>query len=579
MTNMDFGNSGSPGAPKKSSIFAGISPAPAPAYSAPAPRPAADADSVAILKQKLDALEKNIVSQLEKKISEQLKALPSASPVAPPRPPSPPPPPPPERSVPAFAAGMGDALLSKIAELERRLGEFSQQASLSASQMRNIEESKISARREIEDLLKAVREQQKYSEIDRQMHSQLEKSWSRVEELEKKLMDFYSSVLAMEARRKEDFAAERGREQSSLGEIKEALSSLARRMEGFERSVQSVPALTFRELNGELQIQLEASREAAAKRQEELFSELRRQTAASASVSSDALKENSSALAAMKEMLGLLAGRLASLEQKAQSAPALTLSRELEERFAAEREADAKRQEEFFEALKRQTAASAAVSEGALKDNAAALRAGFKEYAANEIALLGRQLNSFLEENRRENAAQADALKGALSQHKAVSESALADFSRVAAENRIKAEGVETALGFFADKLQARFEALAGDMLAKTRKENEEKFEKFGAKYADALASLSFLEIFQTAASGAAEKLAYFEGVIGAFVKSVDREDLAKALGVSGMLRRGGFEDLERALGQLKVEKERIENIRASLLSRFRDIFGGKEKP
>jgi len=91
------------------------------------------------------------------------------------------------------------SLLAKINELDKKLEEFTRSAMMSSAQMKNIEESKISARREIEDLLKVVREQQKYSEMDRQMHDQLEKSWHRVEDLEKKLMDFYALSMSKSA--------------------------------------------------------------------------------------------------------------------------------------------------------------------------------------------------------------------------------------------------------------------------------------------------------------------------------------------------------------------------------------------
>ena len=490
---MDFGNLGSEGAQKKGSIFEGLNllpklkralPVPPPtritapqpvraAAPPPALAPAADSESVAVLKQKIDALEKNIAVQLEKKIAEQFKAISSA-------------PPPPSVSGGRPAAPCPpDALLLKISELERRLGEFSQQAGFSASQMRNIEESKISARREIEELLKAVREQQKYSEIDRQMHSQLEKSWVRVEELEKKLMDFYASVLVLETHRKEDLAAERGRDQSSFGEIKDMLVSLARRLEAFERAAASAPAITAQDLRRELEAGLAAS--------------------------------------------------------------------------------------------------------------STTLRSVFADYAAGEMARIGQKFNIELETLRREGASQAAALKDAL-----------AGFSSAARENRIKTDGVETALGAIAEKLQGRFEALAVSMLAGLKKENDERFEKFGGKYegalvealaaammnglkkdndekfnkfsekyAHALTSLSFLETFQAAAGGAAEKLAYFERIISAFVKSADRGELSGALGVSGMLRRGIFDDMEASLGQFKAEREKIENIRASLSSRFKDVFKG----
>lgn len=159
---------------KKDSIFAGLSPA----SSAPpvaASKPAVSDQELAALKQKIDSMEKNIVAQLERKITEARNPVP------------PPPPKPPDMGA--------QFLLSRIGELERKLEEFARGAMMSSAQMKNIEESKVSARREIEELLKVVREQQKYSEMDRQMHDQLEKSWRRVEDLEKKLMDFYASSM------------------------------------------------------------------------------------------------------------------------------------------------------------------------------------------------------------------------------------------------------------------------------------------------------------------------------------------------------------------------------------------------
>ena len=180
---MDFdsrGSGGQSGGEKKESIFASLSPSTPPAHAMQGvPKQADSSESVSALKQKMESMERNIVSILEQKLAEQLK-------------PMSPPPPPPNRPAPPE---MG-LLLKKIEELEKKLADSSQ---FSAVQMKNIEESKISARREIEDLLKAVREQQKYSEMDRQMHEQLEKSWGRVGELEKKLMDFYSSILAVQA--------------------------------------------------------------------------------------------------------------------------------------------------------------------------------------------------------------------------------------------------------------------------------------------------------------------------------------------------------------------------------------------
>ena len=151
---------------KKDSIFSGLSPAPAPSP-VTAPRSAASDQEMSALKQKIEALEK------------QAKApAPPAPQFTAPRPPD-----------------SGQFVLAKINDLEKKLEEFSRGVMMSSTHMKNIEESRNSARRETEELLKAVREQQKYSEMDRQMHDQVEKAWGRVEDLEKKLMDFYTSAM------------------------------------------------------------------------------------------------------------------------------------------------------------------------------------------------------------------------------------------------------------------------------------------------------------------------------------------------------------------------------------------------
>jgi len=162
------------------SVFAGILPQEAPAQpAAQVPQevrrgPSAD-EAISAVKTKIDAMEKTILAQIERKMEE--KAAQAAVQ----------PPPPPPSPVPAL-------MLKKIEDLENRLKDYQERSVVSAGQLKSIEESKIGARREIEDLLKAVREQQKFSELDRQMHEQLQKSWTRVEDLEKKLMDIFTTT-------------------------------------------------------------------------------------------------------------------------------------------------------------------------------------------------------------------------------------------------------------------------------------------------------------------------------------------------------------------------------------------------
>lgn len=163
---------------KKDSIFSSVFPQPDPVQPpvqavAPVPRPAVPDEQVSALNRKIEMMERSIVGEIEKRLA----TVPQPAPPIPQPVPSVPP-----------------VLLEKMTEMETRFREFQEKFLLGAAQMKNIEESKISARREIEELLKVVREQQKYSELDRQMHAQLEKAWSRVEEMEKRLVEAYGAA-------------------------------------------------------------------------------------------------------------------------------------------------------------------------------------------------------------------------------------------------------------------------------------------------------------------------------------------------------------------------------------------------
>lgn len=130
-------------------------------------------DVVAELKRRLDRMEKNISTQ----------PVPATQPG--------------RQTAAESGAGVNreEAVLSRLSGLEVRLAEIADKLVPGIVSARAAEESKAGARREIEELLKVVREQQKYSEMDRQLHEQIEKSWHRVEELEKKLMEVYSGIV------------------------------------------------------------------------------------------------------------------------------------------------------------------------------------------------------------------------------------------------------------------------------------------------------------------------------------------------------------------------------------------------
>lgn len=476
------------GTPRKDSIFSSITPAqPAPApMPAPAPRPAVDAEAVNTLKLKIDALEKNIVAQLEKKLGDQAKAAIQA-------PPSPPAPP--------QASTQQEQLLRKIEDLERRL---SDSTAVSASHLRNIEESKISARREIEDLLKAVREQQKYSELDRQMHDQLEKAWTRAEALEKKLMDFYASVLELEARRKEDSSSAADKAAASSERLAAALEALSSRIEHLERrgSESSLPALA----------------EDIRRNQQEFMSK--------------AMREGNALLAAQEE-----AGRemLANFRESATSL------------------------RDFFDNQFRRELTM------------------LNERVAAENAALRREITAALEESRRLAREQGDAAAART-----------AEFGRLLESTRLKAESAEAALETsarrqalaleeFARRMDAELRAVNADFLAASRRDSEDRFSRFGAKYADALLAVTFIESFRAAVGGALDRLESHGGRMAAFLAHVSPGQLEKLLGVSGEMVRDQFEAMANASEGLKADIAALREIKRGIEEKVRGVFGAEK--
>jgi hypothetical protein len=478
------------GTPKKDSIFSSLAPAqpapmPAPAP-APLPRPAADSEAVNALKQKIDLM--------ERKLAEQLKAAASA--------PAPQPAPPPQN----------DLLARKMDDLERRICDFGQAAAVSASQLKNIEESKIAARREIEDLLKAVREQQKYSEMDRQMHDQLEKAWSRAEDLEKKLMDFYASVLDMETRRRTEAASASDRSVAAL----EALSS---RMEKLEQRLSAAA--------------LDQSAQEARKAQEELMAKTSRESAELLAALAQAGAETRKA---QEEFMARAARESASLlaAQEAAGREALT----------GFRETSASLREFFDNNFRREMAL-------------------LNERVSSETSALRREVTSSLEESRKVWREQSSALAD-----KTSSLERSVDAAAAASAGQVRA------LEEFAGRMEASLRAISGEYMAAVKKDGEERFSRFSAKYADALLTVTFVENFRAAVAAATDKLEAHETTLKEFLANVTPAQLGKLLGVSGELIRKNFDAMTVSAAGLKEDVTSLREIKREIERKVRDIFG-----
>ncbi|MDO8806606.1 MAG: hypothetical protein Q7R35_19510 [Elusimicrobiota bacterium] len=626
----------------KNSVFAGLfpasEPAPAPAPAPQAPKPEASDEKMAALNKKIEQMERAMAEQAENKDPGQAahSGLPSPHPVDPGGT---------SKALPPQFAAAPEFIL-KMTEMESRLKEFQEKFLFGASQMKNIEESKISARREIEDLLKAVREQQKYSEMDRQLHDQLEKSWKRVEDIEKKLMDFYSILMSTEARRREETAASSVKSAS-------ALEGLAARLAGLEQNISALalrPAEAIVELSTRLAgldqkisaiaarpaVGIEALAAGLAGLEEKIAALADRPAAAIAGLTAGlaGLEQKTTALADRPAAaIAGLAASLAGLEQKTtaladrpaaaiaglaagfsgleQKITALALKpaaaiEGLSARLAVQdqkisslvaRPEIAESHLKFLRDqaalfMKKTAAYSAASQEAASRGFHALMRVSaesFKEFLGNcvrgELEHLHDKVAGEAEAIRCEAAESAAEHRRFLREQAAVFAERTAEFGKLGPENILKAEGIEAALEASAGRraqaleeltrrLEADLQNKCTECFAGTKKENDERFEKFGAKYADALVSATFLEGFKSDLGSALERVEFAQNQMTSLLKEVPPEKLEGLMGVSGMMFRKKFEAVVLALEKLKADSETLRGIKRGVEERFRDIFG-----
>jgi len=487
---------------KPNSIFSAINPQPAapPPAAAQAlpPRPAVSEETANLLRQKIDSLEKNILAQLEKRLASPPAAAPQAAEAA---------------------------FTMKLSELERRIEEFSRMAVLSASQMKNIEESKIGARREIEDLLKAVREQQKYSELDRQMHEQLEKSWARVEELEKKLMSFYSSLLDGQQKKSDD-------DVRLAAESASRLSAIEAKLSGLDSSIEKIMEVRlgsglFAVLRQELEREFAARRRA----EEPNVAAIREEVTRQAREFADRNKADAANIAAIREEVA----RQSREASAARQADAANMAAIREETARQAREASAARQagETNLAAIREEAARM-------VREADTARQAGATDLAAirEEVSRQGRELAARIE-----------------------------DFRGAAESNRLRVEGVQEALARSAretaelleaaferaeEKARLREEEFLLRLRAEQSKHAAEQAAEFGRLYGDVLRGLGALDQARLLAGPVVSRVSELEVKLSSALGLIDPDRMPGMPGVSGMAMRRGFAELREVLSHVR---------------------------
>ncbi|MEI7528458.1 MAG: hypothetical protein WCK76_05885, partial [Elusimicrobiota bacterium] len=151
-------------------------------------------------------------------------------------------------------------------------------------------------------------------------------------------------------------------------------------------------------------------------------------------------------------------------------------------------------------------------------------------------------------------------------------------------ENVLKTEGIDAsiaaaarrqadALEEFSRRLRSEIGAMNQDFSAAAKAENDKRFEKFGAKYAEALLSAAFVESFRAAVAESVDKFEKSGAQLEAFLKEASPDQLQKATGVSGMMIRRQFETMTAMLEALRTDTTRLREIKKSVEDRFGDIF------
>ena len=105
------------------------------------------------------------------------------------------------------------------------------------------------------------------------------------------------------------------------------------------------------------------------------------------------------------------------------------------------------------------------------------------------------------------------------------------------------------------------------------RAENAERFEKLGARYADAMLSMSFMDSFFLSVEESERKIAAVSSELGAALKDLDKDRVQSLTGVSGDVLRRKLASVETLQAGLAAEAERLAGIRAALAAKLKGVF------
>ena len=485
---------------KKDSVFSGIFPSnePAPPQEAVphAYKPAVSEEQVAALNSKIELMESNIVGRIERKLAEQVPL-------------SPPPP------------ALAPAVLLKITEMENRFKDFQEKFLLGAAQMKNIEESKISARREIEELLKVVREQQKYTELDRQMHDQLEKAWARVEEMDKRLMEVYAAAAKKPAEPSAPAVSAAEISAAVLAAVDARLTERLAPLETMLKSASSKPEAAPAVSAAEIAAAVQATVDSRLTERLSPFEAM--------------LKSASSKLEAAPAAARRVEGRVEELSADVETRLS-DFSYEIIRQLHSETFAAKERMEELLAEVRKDVLSS--VREAVTEGSGAFLR--HVDAAALDgremIDALGKLMVGHLDELSARGAAGALKLDVLESCVKAEGEKALSAVS-----------AVRPALEKF---ICAQFEAAAAGRTAENSAQLEKIQEAYGLSASNA-----------AAISGVAKNISEIEERLGgvlselkAFIRALEPINLEAVLGVSGAILRGSFKSVVGLTAGLEKE-------------------------
>ena len=541
------------------------------------------------LKQKIDSLERNLVSIIERKLDEQqkeqLKAADARSKTISPD---------------------TEYLLKKIDDIEKKVLEFNQNAVLAAAEIKKGDELKTGALKELEPLLDALR-------------GQFDRTTARLDDLDKKVTSLFGLAAAgqAEAAKARDEAITKlagtgnglaaglaGLQKDTADRLASMEKALAESLARVERKAADISAA-----GDTLQARNADAAKAGAVRDEDLGARLEKLARKMHDFYEISRIEQSARDAAGKltdVSVNKLAGHVEELGKEIADLKSFVAVEEARATEAARTGASITKESleelgkklEYFSKLTVRGQARKEDEERATRDELRKkidqLAEAFKKdsrLVADRLSVgekrtgdLAQALDKALPEKYfAELKASADAMLALREEFREQSEDFTAvfeTFNRLADEYRVRAGLLEKTVSGNDRLLQEAFEKIgqmlgrnSAQFLADLKEKNRAQLETLNSKYADALANMRSMDAVYSSLDAVSRRLDAYQKKFEGFLTAVDKEQLSAVLGVSGVRIRKNLDAVGEMLSEMKHEAAFIDGVKKDMGDRLKEAF------